>query len=105
ADLSEHLSGPAVTDYPALANIPTLCWQGSVYHGKIYAIPQPRGLLSSAMLVRMDILEERGLPTAPESGDEFLEVCQELTNARKNQWALSNGPGLLTMLLQMYGVP
>lgn len=104
-DLTEHLAGEAVTDYPALANIPTLSWRGGIQNGKIYAVPQPRGLLANALLIRQDLFESKGLSTTPESGEEFLDSCKEFTDERNNKWAISNGPGLLTLLHQMHGAP
>ena len=43
ADLTPYLSGDAIKDYPALANIPTRAWKnsGSVYNGKVIMVPKP----------------------------------------------------------------
>ena len=45
-NLSEHLSGDAVKEYPNLGNIPTLTWKSSVYNGGIYGIPIARAVLT-----------------------------------------------------------
>lgn len=104
-DLTEYLAGDAVTEYPALANIPTVSWRGCAFNGKIFGVPQPRSILATAMLVRRDVLAARGLPTSVASGEEFQTLCKALTEPRSNRWAVSNGPGMLTMLQQMYGAP
>ncbi|MFC7586105.1 hypothetical protein ACFQYP_21955 [Nonomuraea antimicrobica] len=53
-DLSEHLSGPAVREYPYLANIPTAHWRATVYNGGIYGLPMPRANVGSVMFYRAD---------------------------------------------------
>ena len=42
ADLTEHLSGDAVKEYPFLANLPTESWRTCVFNGGIYGLPVPR---------------------------------------------------------------
>jgi putative aldouronate transport system substrate-binding protein len=38
ADLTEFLSGDAITEYPYLANIPPYAWPNAVYNGGIYGV-------------------------------------------------------------------
>ena len=45
-DLSDHLAGDAILDYPNLANIPTDCWDVGRFNGRIYGLPSPRGAVS-----------------------------------------------------------
>ncbi|UQN29252.1 extracellular solute-binding protein [Brachybacterium kimchii] len=104
ADLTPHLSGSAVKDYPFLANIPTDTWQQSAYNGKIMGIPVPRGIMSSSILYkRTDLLKEKGITEDPASFDEFLALCKELTTPRSNVWALGAAP--LDAVRQMLGIP
>ncbi len=103
-DLTAHLSGDAVRDYPNLANIPTGSWQATVYSGKIMAVPIPRGVTQSVGLYyRKDLLQKRGITFRPSSFDEFSDLCGELTDARHNTWALAVAP--IDYVRQMLGVP
>src|SRR5699024_4308840 len=53
ADLTDHLGGDKILDYPALANIPTESWRQCIYGGAIRALPIQRGLVSlPSVLVR-----------------------------------------------------
>lgn len=73
-DLSPHLSGDAVEDYPHLANIPPEAWQACAWNGKIYGIPFPQevGVTDFAMY-RDDLLPDAEMPT---DADEMLEFVQ-----------------------------
>lgn len=103
-DLTEHLSGDAILDYPFLANIPTDSWKSCVFGGKIYAIPVPRGVISTYVLYgREDLLSERGITESPTSYDDFVSICTELTAPSANTWALSYLP--IDYIRQMFGVP
>jgi putative aldouronate transport system substrate-binding protein len=104
-DLTPYLGGDAVKDYPGLANIPHASWRSCVYDGKLFAVPQSRGLLLNGDLVRPDVLAKRGLPTTVKTGEDFQALCKELTNERKNQWAVAYGPGVILMMQMRYGVP
>ena len=42
-DLTEHLSGDAILEYPFLANLSTESWRGCVFAGGIRAVPIQRG--------------------------------------------------------------
>jgi putative aldouronate transport system substrate-binding protein len=62
---------------------------------------------------RADILAAKGLNPQPASYAEFVTLCKELTDTRKNVWALSNannsaanagGVGTLQFIQQMLGV-
>ena len=48
-DLTEHLSGDAISKYPFLANIPTEFWKGCVFNGAIYGVPVPRGMSRTSL--------------------------------------------------------
>lgn len=103
-DLSEHLSGDAVLDYPFLANIPTEAWQGCVVSGAIRAVPVPRGVLSSMTLYcRKDIFDEAGVDVRFGSVDELIANARALTDPRRNRWGLAMVPA--EILAQMVGLP
>lgn len=40
-DLSEHLAGDAIKQYPNLAAIPSDCWEAGRFGGRLYGIPSP----------------------------------------------------------------
>ena len=66
-NLTEHLSGDAVKDYPNLANIPTRTWKSTVFNGGIYGIPIPRGAIGSYHFIRQDLFEAAGVSPEPKS--------------------------------------
>ncbi len=103
-DLTPLLSGAAVADYPFLANIPTDSWRQTVYNGKIYGIPIPRGAaLTTTLYGRQDLLEEDGLAGAPDSWQALHDLCAEASDPASNRWALAAVP--LNFLRQMFDVP
>lgn len=102
-DLTPLLSGDAVAKYPFLANIPTDSWRQTVYGGKIFGVPIPRGAaLSSILYGRKDLLADRGLEAMPVSLESFHALCKEATGGKVNTWALAAVP--LTALRQMFGI-
>ncbi|GAA3085460.1 putative aldouronate transport system substrate-binding protein [Kribbella aluminosa] len=103
-DLTPHLSGDAISKYPLLANVPTVSWKQTVYDGKIYGIPIPRGAQSTLTLYsRDDLLTKLGITKPPASLQELQDLCKELTLAKTNTWALGRVP--LTYLRQMFKIP
>ena len=58
ADLTPYLGGDAVRDFPNLANFPTFAWQGpgSVYDQHIWGVPDPRPIISNALMVHQELL-------------------------------------------------
>ncbi|MDX3100922.1 extracellular solute-binding protein [Nonomuraea angiospora] len=103
-DLTSHLSGDAIAKYPLLANIPTVSWKQTVYNGKIYGIPIPRGAqLTLTLYSRSDLLDKLGISKAPASLQEFHDLCVELTHSKTNTWALGRLP--LSYLRQMFKIP
>ena len=103
-DLTPHLSGQAVADYPFLANIPTETWGPAALNGKIMGVPIPRGVMSTSVLyAREDLLESKGITEDPTSFDEFLALCQEVTAPSENTWAMGSVP--LDLIRQMLGIP
>lgn len=72
-DLTEFLSGDAVKDYPALANMPSESWQGTVYNGGIYGWPYPQATCGNSLIVREDLRAKVGATGEISSGADFLE--------------------------------
>jgi putative aldouronate transport system substrate-binding protein len=103
-DLTEFLSGEAVKEYPNLANIPEAMWRMAVRAGGIYGLPVPRAQMGSMLFRRDDIIAGKGLNSDPASFEEFLELCQGLTDARDSKWALANPTGTLSFLEQTLGI-
>ncbi len=104
ADLSDHLAGDAILDYPNLANIPSACWDVGRFDGRLFGLPSPRGAMQSGVLFRRDdLLAAKGLTGEPGSFAEFVDQCREVTDPRNGVWALTASP--LQFLRNMLGVP
>ncbi len=86
-NLSEHLSGDAIKNYPNLANIPERTWKSAVYNGGIYGIPIPRGAIGSYHFIRADLFEAAGVSTEPKSYAELIDAGKALTDTKKRRWA------------------
>lgn len=103
-DLTPYLSGGAVEAYPFLANIPTDSWRSTVFNGKIFAVPVPRGVISTQiMYARDDLLAAHGITEPPGSYEDFVDICAEVTAPAANTWAMSRVP--LDYVRQMYEIP
>lgn len=110
-DLTEILSGDAISAYPFLASIPTDSWRSTVYGGRIYGVPIPRGALSSLVLFgRDDLLQSRGIDPAEVSDwEDFRALCAEVTSPQAGAWAFGGGMGDLAAPLgtvrRMFEIP
>ena len=104
-DLTPHLAGDAVKEYPNLAAIPTAAWRQCVYNGGIYGVPVPRGVAGTLMFRRDDLVETLGVNPNPASFAEFREFCRAVTDAKANRWAIVNAGGLMFLVQQMLGGP
>lgn len=103
-NLTEHLSGSGVRDFPYLANLPTASWRGTVFSGGIYAVPVPRGPLTSQVLYRrQDLFEGLGVDPSFSSLDEFVQLCREVSDPHANRWALASVP--TSILAPMLDLP
>lgn len=102
-DLTQHLSGDAIKDYPFLANIPTNSWRGCVFNGGIFGIPVPRGVLSTAVVYRReDLFKAQGIDASISNFDDFFSLCQKINAPSKNRWALATTP--IDYIREMLGV-
>ncbi|GAB3536790.1 extracellular solute-binding protein [Arthrobacter tecti] len=107
ADLSEHLSGDAIEEYPNLARLAPDAWKSTYVDGRIYSTPTLRIPTSAVLYQRADLLEEAGANPNPTSGKEFEEMCAALTNPEKNRWAIAGetASSLSLVIYPMFGVP
>ena len=92
ADLTEHLAGDAISEYPGLANIPSESWKECIIDGTIRAIPLQRGLVGlNSVLMRNDLLAAEGIDKGDITDFESLrEISQQLTGG--NSWAWADAP-------------
>ncbi|UZN04467.1 extracellular solute-binding protein [Cellulomonas sp. S1-8] len=78
-DLSDHLGGDKVKDYPNLANIPTDAWRFCVFNGRLYGLPFPGEIITDATFYRKDVLDGLGITPDVRTGQDLLDLAQELT--------------------------
>ena len=88
-DLTPFIGGDKISKWKNLANLPTAAWQFGVFKGKLYGIPVPGEIVTDAIFYRGDIFEELGLE-APTNAEEFLAVCEEITDPGANRWATND---------------
>ncbi|KAB8165698.1 extracellular solute-binding protein [Streptomyces sp. 3MP-14] len=105
APLDEFLGGDAAGDYPNLANIPTAHWKNCVFNGALYAVPVPRGRVRHYHLYRRDLFEAIGVDGEPRGWDEFVALCQELTDPSRRRWALGSVTQAFYFLARMNDEP
>lgn len=83
ADLSDHLSGDAVKDYPNLANIPTYAWEGmGRISGRIYGLPIERAKVQGAMFINREAFDEAGYRPGMSAAD-FQAMTAEASQGKK----------------------
>ena len=103
-DLTEHLSGDAILEYPFLANLSAESWRGCVFSGGIRAVPIQRGVMSSSLLLaRQDLLDQFGVELGSPGVDELIAVAKAVTDQKKNRWAFALPPS--AALSAMLGLP
>lgn len=105
ADLGPLLSGGAVAQFPALANIPTASWLWGVSNGTIQAIPQHRAVTGGAIFHRRDLLAAAGVSAEPANLDDLLALMAAVTDPGRQRWAFSNAQVMHTTVLGMLGGP
>jgi len=103
ADLTEHLAGDEVKQYPMLANLPTTSWNAAMFDGKVMGVPMHLLSLGSRVEARTDILSTLGVEAKFSTGAEFLDFCREVTDAKAQRFALVTATSTFTK--QMCGVP
>ncbi len=106
ANLSEHLSGDAVKQYPNLARYAPECWAPTLISGQLYGTPTLRIPTGSVLYKRDDVIDQVGGNPNPTSIAEFEELCKALTNPNKNRWAMVGASGWNAATINpMFGVP
>ncbi|TDE11183.1 extracellular solute-binding protein [Jiangella asiatica] len=107
ADLTEFLSGDAIENYPALAAIPSLAWKTVTVNGRIFGIPQSRPPVGPICSIRGDLLDEMGVTVDVSDGQDFLDLCRELTDPARNRWAIASDPSQWSLgyVLEMMSAP
>ncbi|WP_432165167.1 extracellular solute-binding protein [Streptomyces sp. bgisy031] len=85
-DLTEHLSGDAVKDYPNLAGIPTYAWQGmGRISGRIFGVPVERPKPQDTMYFNGQAFTKAGYKPGM-SAKDFAAMAKETTT--RKTWAL-----------------
>ncbi len=83
-DLSDHLSGDAVKDYPNLANIPTYAWEGmGRIAGRIHGLPIERAKVQGAMFINREAFDRAGYRPGM-SATDFRAMAKEASRGRKS---------------------
>lgn len=103
-DLTPHLAGDAIKDYPNLANIPSYSWRNSVYEGKLYGPPLNRPAQGNIVFKRTDIIDECGAPQEPKNVEEFEALCKAVTNPKAGRYAIASSTFLNQYLGAMFSV-
>ncbi|GGO44958.1 sugar ABC transporter substrate-binding protein [Streptomyces lasiicapitis] len=84
ADLSEHLSGDAVKDYPNLAGIPTYAWEGmGRIGGRVYGVPVERAKVQGAMFINREAFDKAGYRPGM-TADAFRAMAKEASGDKKH---------------------
>ncbi len=97
ADLSPHLQGDAVKNYPMLATLPTSAWRNCVWGERLAAVPFPtNGPFPWALFYRKDLLDQLDVEL-PKNIEEFHRLGKELTRPEKGVWAFSDVSDMVEM--------
>jgi len=104
-DLTEHLAGDAVAEYPNLAGLATESWQETVVEGSIWGVPIARPPIGGALFARQDILDREGLSAQLTEFAELKELLVALTDERNSRWACGDPGGMLGFVTSMLGIP
>jgi len=104
SDLSEHLSGEAVTDYPMLANFSSTTWDAALFDGAVRGVPMPLLPIANRLEARMDIIESLGQSIDFSSVEDFLSFCRAVTDPKADRYAMVS-PYPSNFTRQICGVP
>jgi putative aldouronate transport system substrate-binding protein len=85
ADLTPHLSGDAVKEYPNLAAIPTRAWKTTVFDSKIYGVPVPLRPYFWWYWVHQELLDQAGLKQ-PTNADELKQQLIQFAQPQQGVW-------------------
>lgn len=103
-DLSDHISGDKISQYPNLAAIPSECWEAGRFGGRLYGIPSPRGAMSSGVVYRRDdLLADKGVKADWGNFQEFFDLAKQINDPKGGRWASTMVPG--QYIKNMLGIP
>lgn len=106
-DLTEFLSGDAVRAYPNLANIPTHAWRNCMFEGRIFGLPQDRGVMANGIFIHQNLFDQVGT-SQPRDLADFTRLMKDLTRPKQNQWALGAPAGTIydsQLFYEVFGAP
>ncbi|MBV9577391.1 MAG: hypothetical protein JO057_02250, partial [Chloroflexi bacterium] len=77
ADLTPHLAGDAIRDYPNLANYPAYTWRNAVFNSRIFGLSPPAGTyLGYGLLTKQPYLDQAGITMGSiKSAADFLRAA------------------------------
>ncbi|HIT74227.1 MAG TPA: hypothetical protein IAA98_01405, partial [Candidatus Avipropionibacterium avicola] len=108
-DLTPYLSGDNIAKYPNLAATPSQAWDMCIVNGRIWGVTNPRIVAGTVPMTRGDILADKGIDLMPElnSGEDFLDLCREVTDRDAGIFAIGQIPQdwTLPMILESLGGP
>jgi putative aldouronate transport system substrate-binding protein len=111
-DLTSHLSGAALQDYPNLALIAPKIWQHARINGRIYGVPRGRVVPGTSLLLRWDWAQKLGIPISQiTTSDAFREVTVAMGtgdpdgNGRADTWGIGDVEFTYGYFLEMFGAP
>lgn len=88
-DITEYVAGDAIAEYPMLAAFPTPTWQAASYHGSIYGLTRSFVPITFRLEARTDTLEQLGVTPEVSNGEEFLDLCREITDPKADRFAMA----------------
>ncbi|ARQ70574.1 extracellular solute-binding protein [Streptomyces marincola] len=93
ADLSDHLAGDAVADYPCLANLPTYAWRDmGLMAGRIHGVPIARPRTGSAVLANREILAGHAGDSYNDwDAEEFIAALRAATGGNRYGFGVAEG--------------
>jgi putative aldouronate transport system substrate-binding protein len=87
SDLTPHVSGDAVKDYPNLAALPTLSWAQATFDNAIWGVPSVRPSFNYIFFINQTQWDSVGAEQ-PKNADDFRRILLELTRPQENRWGL-----------------
>jgi len=111
-DLTPHLTGSALDDYPNLALIAPKIWQNARINGRTYGVPRGRTVPGTSLLLRFDWAQKVGVPIAQiTSSDAFREALVDFGsrdpdgNGRPDTWGIPDVEFTYSYFAEMFGAP
>lgn len=105
-NLTEHLAGDKVLEYPNLANVTTSRWRNCIFNNAIYAIPAQNLVGSPTWFTNDKILNEVGVTWNPKNADEVAAFAKEIKAKAKDTYPLGSANNVLNnMATAMWNLP